>query len=175
MKLNPNDPDDKKFMQKTKDPKTGRTLWDLHHEAIHKKGKQQDSKIKSPPVSPKRSETVNKLRKKQRFAKAELNDKGQNKTEAAYDEYLHSLFISGGILWYSFESMKMKLGKACYYNPDFAVVAKDGVLEFHEVKGYWMDDAKVKIKAASNNFPFRFIAVFKLPKKNGGGWKFQEF
>jgi len=51
------------------------------------------------------------------------------------------------------------------------VVNKDQEIEFHEVKGYWMDDAKVKIKVAAAKFPFRFVAM-KLEK---GLWKKEEF
>jgi len=55
------------------------------------------------------------------------------------------------------------------------VMRCDGVLEMHEVKGYWQDDAKVKIKVASDMYPMAFIAVYAKPKKAGGGWKYEEF
>jgi hypothetical protein len=45
----------------------------------------------------------------------------------------------------------------------------------HEVKGFWTDDARVKIKVAADLYPFRFIAAQALPKKQGGGWKIEEF
>ena len=51
----------------------------------------------------------------------------------------------------------------------------DGVIEMHEVKGYWTEDARAKIKVAANKFPFRFVAVYKQAKKDGGGWRFEEF
>lgn len=39
-------------------------------------------------------------------------------------------------------------------------------MECHEVKGFWTDDAKVKIKVAAEQYPFRFIA-FKKCKLGG--------
>lgn len=51
----------------------------------------------------------------------------------------------------------------------------DGALEAHEVKGFWEDDARAKIKIAADMYPIRFIAVQVLPKKAGGGWKIEEF
>ena len=50
-----------------------------------------------------------------------------------------------------------------------------GLLECHEVKGFWQDDAKVKIRCAAAKFPFRFVAMKKKAKKDGGGWESQEF
>ena len=41
------------------------------------------------------------------------------------------------------------------------------------MKGHWEDDARVKIKVAAAMFPFTFIAVFAAPKKDGGGWRFE--
>jgi hypothetical protein len=51
----------------------------------------------------------------------------------------------------------------------------DGSLECHEVKGFWADDARVKIKVAAEMYPFRFIAIMKLPKRDGGGFSIEEF
>jgi hypothetical protein len=33
----------------------------------------------------------------------------------------------------------------------------------------------VKIKVAADLYPFRFIAVQALPKKEGGGWRVETF
>lgn len=98
-----------------------------------------------------------------------------NKTEAEYDAHLKWLAQQGDILWYRFEGLKLRLADSTFYTPDFAVMASDGVMECHEVKGHWMDDARVKIKVASEAYPFRFIAVKKLPKRDGGGWSRESF
>ena len=39
------------------------------------------------------------------------------------------------------------------------MLASDGVIECHEVKGFWTDDARVKIKIAAELYPFRFKAM----------------
>lgn len=97
-----------------------------------------------------------------------------NKTEAAYAAHLES--IKGtAIAWYKFEGVKVRLADNTFYTPDFAVMLLDGQLQMHEVKGHWQDDARVKIKVAADQYPFRFIAVKPLPKKDGGGWSVEEF
>ena len=48
-------------------------------------------------------------------------------------------------------------------------------MECHEVKGFWSDDARVKIKVAADMYPFRFMALKVLSKKNGGGWEVETF
>jgi len=87
-----------------------------------------------------------------------------NGTERAYSLILSQRREAGEISAFFFEEFKLKLGKACFYTPDFMVVRNDGVLEFHEVKGFWEDDARVKIKAAADKFPFVFLAVKKKGK-----------
>lgn len=77
---------------------------------------------------------------------------------------------AGEILWHRFEDIKLRLANNTFYTPDFDVLAADGVMELHEVKGFWQDDARVKIKIAADQYPFRFIAVRVRPKKDGGGW-----
>lgn len=98
-----------------------------------------------------------------------------NKTEAAYGEHLRMLQAAGEIQWHRFEGLKLRLADNTFYTPDFAVMAADGVMECHEVKGYWQDDARAKIKIAAAQYPFRFIAVRVKPKKDGGGWAVEEF
>jgi hypothetical protein len=79
------------------------------------------------------------------------------------------------VAWYAFEAVTLKLAKDLRYTPDFLVMRMDGMLECHETKGYWQDDALAKIKMAAEKFPFRFMAIQKLPKKDGGGWTVREF
>ncbi|WP_313248929.1 DUF1064 domain-containing protein [Stenotrophomonas acidaminiphila] len=98
-----------------------------------------------------------------------------NQTEAAYAEHLRALQHAGEILWFRFEGIKLRLADNTFYTPDFAVLAADGVMELHEVKGFWQDDARAKIKIAADQYPFRFIAVRVRPKKDGGGWAVEEF
>lgn len=98
-----------------------------------------------------------------------------NKTEAAYAQHLEARKAAGEILWYRFEGVKLRLADNTFYSPDFSVLLADGTLECHEVKGFWQDDARVKIKVAADQYPMRFIAVKVRAKKNGGGWDVEEF
>lgn len=99
-----------------------------------------------------------------------------NQTEARYAAHLEGLKHAGGVLWYRFEGVKLRLGDNTFYSPDFAVLAGDGVMEMHEVKGgFWTDDSRVKIKVAADQYPFRFIAVTAAKKRDGGGWAREEF
>lgn len=94
-----------------------------------------------------------------------------NKTEKAYDLVLKQRQLAGDIHWYRFEAVKLRLAKATFYTADFFVMALDGVLEVHEVKGFWTDDARVKTKVAAAEYPFRFLGV----TKGKTGWQFEEF
>ncbi|KRG38840.1 hypothetical protein ARC78_15265 [Stenotrophomonas pictorum JCM 9942] len=98
-----------------------------------------------------------------------------NRTEAAYADRLRALEHAGEIQWHRFEGIKLRLADSTFYTPDFAVMAADGVMEMHEVKGFWQDDARAKIKIAAAQYPFRFIAVRVKAKKEGGGWDVEEF
>jgi hypothetical protein len=115
---------------------------------------------------------------KRLYALGRLKSGERNKTEAAYELELEKQKQAGMIQWYVFEGIKFRLADNCFYSPDFAVLLANGEMEMHEVKGakaIFMDDSKAKIKVASAMYPFRFIAAFPIPKKNGGGWEIQEF
>jgi len=98
-----------------------------------------------------------------------------NKTEEEYAQHLNIRLRNGEIEWFQFEAIKLRLTDKTFYTPDFLVMANDGTLEAHEVKGHWEDDARVKIKVAAANFPFKFIAIKRKAKKYGGGWVVEEF
>lgn len=119
-----------------------------------------------------------------------------NGTEAAYAHHLHMLKLAGEIVDYAFEPETLRIGPDCRYTPDFRVIKHirhddEGFLplqyqfeqiEFHEVKGtirksqkvdkpYIEDDALVKIKAASEQHPYKFIIVWK---GQNGSWERKE-
>ena len=93
-----------------------------------------------------------------------------NKTETAYDAHLWAqrgrLYV-----WHRYEGITLKLADDTRYTADFVVQTISGQIELHEVKGFWRDDARVKIKVAAKLFPFRFIAV----TREKDGWKTEEF
>lgn len=84
-----------------------------------------------------------------------------NKTEKSYSDYLFKQKVAGLILDFWYEPFSLKLAGGCFYRPDFMVLLSDLEIEIHEVKGFWEDDALVKIKVAAEKFPFRFRTVKK--------------
>ncbi len=100
-----------------------------------------------------------------------------NKTEAAYSRLLDMEIRSmsrheRAVCWQAFEPVSLRLGTGASYKPDFMVQLENGEVEFHEVKGFWREAARVRIKIAAHQFPmFRFIAV---KRAKGGGWDEEE-
>ena len=109
---------------------------------------------------------MNKVPPRERLAPPEMN-----KTEAAYAVHLDALKACGEILGYRFESVKLRLAGKTFYTPDFQVIRRSQI-EFHEVKGFWREDARVKIKVAAHMYPeFAFQAV----RKTRDGWEYEAF
>lgn len=100
----------------------------------------------------------------------------QNKTERAYElEVLEPGRAAGQIIDWVFEGIALRLAPKCFYHPDYLVITPQR-FEIHEVKGHWHEDARVKIKVAAQMFPFfRFVAVRKRLKREGGGWDCEPF
>ena len=109
------------------------------------------------------------------YAQGRLKPGAMNKGEAAYAAHLGAQKHAGTVLWYRFEGVKLRLADNTFYTPDFAVLGADAVMECHEVKGFWQDDARAKIKIAADLYPFRFKALKVRAKKHGGGWEVEDF
>jgi hypothetical protein len=109
------------------------------------------------------------------FALGRLKPGTMNKGEAAYAAQLEILKRAEAVLWYRFEGIKLRLADNTFYTPDFAVMGVDCVMECHEIKGFWQDDARAKIKIAADLYPFRFVALTARTKKAGGGWEREDF
>jgi hypothetical protein len=98
-----------------------------------------------------------------------------NRLEKSYSEHLGLLQFGNVIHCWRYEKLKLKLAKKTWLTPDFLVIAGDGALEFHEVKGHWEDDARVKIKVAAETYPeFRFLAVTRAAKNSCSDWEYEE-
>lgn len=94
-----------------------------------------------------------------------------NRMEAEYASMLEARKHAGEIAWYGFEAVKLRLADSTFYSPDFAVMLSNGQMELHEVKGFWQDDARVKIKVAAALFPFAFFGI----EKRRGAWVVEAF
>lgn len=102
-----------------------------------------------------------------------LKSGAMNQTERRYSEHLESRKMRGEILWFKFDCINLRLAEKTFYKPDFFVMTSDNELQVHEVKGHWEDDALVKIKVASDMYPFLFKSVHWNSKNNA--WDFREF
>jgi hypothetical protein len=104
------------------------------------------------------------------------NSRGKaNKSEQRYAAHLELLKRAGEVLWYDYEPMRFRLAGSTFYCPDFIVMRADQSLEAHEIKGFWQEAARVRIKVAADKFPLKFIAITEQAKKLGGGYKVEEF
>lgn len=127
--------------------------------------------IGGTPWKKDRTMSKNYAAKTRMQALGRLKQGEMNKSEANYAKHLELRKQAGEILWYKFEGMKFRLADNTFYTPDFPVMRADGVLEMHEFKGRWMDDARVKIKVAAELYPVVFIGV----QKDGHGYKYENF
>ena len=86
-----------------------------------------------------------------------------NKTEEAFSRVLDSWKAAGEIVRWDFEPEKFRLADNTFYTPDFRVIMIDMRIIFYEVKGFWRDDARVKIKVAAelHPYPFRTVRMVK--------------
>lgn len=107
------------------------------------------------------------------IAKGTLPDlfAGMNKTEKRRAIELEALKRDGAIHSWAYEKVTLKLADDTRYTPDFFVVELDGSIRFEEIKGFWRDDAKVKIKVAAQQFPFRFVSLVA----SRDGWERTDF
>ena len=100
-----------------------------------------------------------------------VNVRAYDAIESAYANVLEMRKRAGEVEWYAFEGMKFRLADNTFYTPDFSVMLTSGQVELHEVKGFWTDDARVKIKVAASLFPFQFIAVYM----KGAAFSYENF
>lgn len=103
------------------------------------------------------------------------NEDDRNGLERLYGaEMLELQRLAGEIQWYRFGSLSLRLAKRTWYRVDYQVGCNDGVIEIHEVKGHWEDDARVKIKVAARMFPeYRFVAVQNKGTKARPEWAYE--
>lgn len=135
-------------------------------EADHKAHLDRQAKRKSGAKAP-----VKQTAKQKMQALGRLKAGTMNKTETAYAQHLEWRKLAGEVVWYKFESIKLRLADKTFYTCDFFVMLSTGELQAHEVKGHWEDDARVKTKVAAEQYPLQFIGV----QRDGDGWKYEYF
>ena len=98
--------------------------------------------------------------------KKSMDEAKLNKTETRWLSELQGMECD----WIGVQNVTLKLGDNCRYTPDFVSLRK-GVLTVWEVKGFWRDDARVKIKVAARQFAWlKFVAV----SYKKGAWQIEE-
>lgn len=101
-----------------------------------------------------------------------------SKYELEYLYILRKLEYEGKIQAYYLKPGSLRLGTGSHYEPDFLVIAADGTVEYHEVKGQTRFAAKsmTKIKAAAHAYQcFRFLLCMGEPVKDSTGKKSLNF
>ncbi len=103
--------------------------------------------------------------------KPKVEKRGMNKLESSYAAYLDERKQCKTIVDWKFEAVRLRLAGGAWFKPDF-LVNIGCAYEFHEVKGFWREAARVRIKVAAELFPwFRFVAVRRVK----GEWITEEF
>lgn len=94
-----------------------------------------------------------------------------NRTEKARAQELEQLRNAGLIAAWWYEKWTFKLAKDCRYTPDFVIQDLNGSLRAEETKGFWRDDARVKVRLFASLFPI----PIRVLKKSRDGWTEEVF
>jgi hypothetical protein len=98
--------------------------------------------------------------------------RGMNKTEEARAIDLEAMKRAGLIVEWWYERWTFKLADDLRFTPDYVIQENSGELRIEEIKGFWRDDARAKIKMFAALFPFRVTA---LKRNKNGGWDVENF
>jgi hypothetical protein len=100
----------------------------------------------------------------------------RSKTEADFAVHLATLAAPGVAVWYERVTFVLtppsEHQKGVRYTPDFTVWDEGKLLSVFEVKGYWMDGAKEKVKQLA--YMLRPTSVYVAQKRNGV-WAMERF
>lgn len=94
----------------------------------------------------------------------------RSRWEANWARYLNLLKAQGQIADWAYEpetfEFPVKRGNR-FYTPDFRVVLPDGVVEFHEVKGWMSPESKTKLKRMAKYHPDVKIVLIEKERYQG--------
>jgi hypothetical protein len=87
-----------------------------------------------------------------------------NNTERRWARLLDA---SDAVLWWAYETVRIRYGDGGWHSPDFILCRLDGSLEVVETKGGHMTDAgRTRFKAAARAFPVaRWLMVMQKGKR----------
>jgi hypothetical protein len=96
-----------------------------------------------------------------------------NKLEERYlREVLAPQAMAGAIDGYWYEGVKLRLATGAWYTPDFMTVDKRGRIQLIEVKGFWREASRVRIKVAAEMYQ---LFTFRAVRRVGGVWETEKF
>jgi hypothetical protein len=113
-----------------------------------------------------------------------LADSRMNKTERRYAQHLERQLAAREIARWDFEPVTLRIGPVMFYTPDFRVIMPDGIEIYDDTKALWKptkkhperagwkEDARAKIKAASELHPYLFRGAVEIKP---GIWKLESF
>jgi hypothetical protein len=107
-------------------------------------------------------------------AKAQqVEPKYKSKMERDYAALLDARKRHGIIAAWRYEAVGFRLANNTFYYPDFMVILSDGIIEFHETKGFdRQGKGKAKWKIAAGMYP-EFVWKFITLEK--GQWKVMKY
>jgi len=130
------------------------------------------TKKKTAPATPAKPNAKANLQALGRLKEGEMNA-----TETRFhDEWIRPRYLAGEIVWWRFECITLKIAPDCRLTVDFFVMLNTGELQAIDVKGskaVVQDDALVKLKCASEIFPWPVGMAMPKKKADGGGWEFR--
>jgi hypothetical protein len=95
-----------------------------------------------------------------------------NNLEQSFAQHLEARRRAGTLQSWGFERIKLRLADNTWWTPDFDYLLPDGQIVIVDTKGHWEEAARIKIKTCASLYPhFRFQAVTKQTKREGGGFK----
>lgn len=120
-----------------------------------------------------------RLRTPRRPNRPATNERGQNRTEAAFDAYLASLVARGVVCDYHWDALAFRIAGRTELRADFLVrsrvIGQPEVfdLDVIDVKGWrWRDDAAVKIKVVAERYAW-LARVWLVRQTKAGGWQWE--
>jgi predicted nuclease of restriction endonuclease-like RecB superfamily len=106
-------------------------------------------------------------------ARPTTQDPYASKLERRYAEtFLAPSLTNGDLKAWWYEPMSLRLGKGCFYTPDFLLQDANDRLIVDETKGYWREAARVRIKIAAQRYP---CFTFRGVRWVNGVWRYEEF
>lgn len=94
-----------------------------------------------------------------------------SKLEEAYWNHLRDLQAQGVIHSFALKPEKLRLADGSYFTPDFRVITLEGVVQFHETKGFMREAARVRLLVAAELHPYPFFLV----KKSGASFTVERY